>query len=657
MTCSVRRVLSYMLLVAISFFAFFEAERAVALLQPANQGVGPLKPTESNVVPIADLPFKLDLNSPLLLHTPLADQVTNSIPIDRIRCERLGGGGGTNYCCRVYDINNPIKSSIFIKHAKSKSSSGFGEVELPPRRLYNEFEGINAFARYSPKLVPRTFAYDDREHVMVAEFLAGYKPLSDLFVNGRISIDAAKFIGTMMGRNHARTHHLAVPYLTRQRYAQFFNCKDHLQLWDAQLFEPALEGLHRLIENNNNSSSSTQSSSSTGDNSGHNPMSPMDLLAALETSTSTTLLADATAAEEGQQTSYGGGGVFSRAINQLREVYLHHSDTLIHSDLHANNILYTESSADSSSLEDLQLKVVDFERSYYGPAGLDLGIFVFNYIWYYLAHSNRTTRQTLLNQVLYLFDAYRVAFKTQMSGMLKISRGKAVTVVGSDEEAASLVAQSLASASSSSSSSTAREAAGEAPAAAVDKEATEVAGEVTTAVVAVPSKRVNPDLVFTHDPFDVDIDVVVNEIVVEAMGFAAIYAYFMAFVKPNVCELDLSQVPGYSWGDAAGRADSVKRRLLFLIFDILTCYNNYKESKQHKEARADTDTDSNTRNDNDTAGQQFKSKGGAAQATATTKAESVAAKGGFPFSSEGIRELLQKDDILLATDHKTEFWF
>ena len=49
-----------------------------------------------------------------------------------------------------------------------------------------------------------------------------------------------------------------------------------------------------------------------------------------------------------------------------------------------------------------------------GPAGLDLGIFLANFLWYYAGHSEPSRRRGAVSGVMAVIDSYRSAFRVQL---------------------------------------------------------------------------------------------------------------------------------------------------------------------------------------------------------------------------------------------------
>ena len=63
--------------------------------------------------------------------------------------------------------------------------------------------------------------------------------------------------------------------------------------------------------------------------------------------------------------------------------------------------------------------VVDFEKCFYGPCGLDLGLFLSNYLYYYAAHPYPMNRRSLSGGVAAVLESYRSAFIIQALGAAK----------------------------------------------------------------------------------------------------------------------------------------------------------------------------------------------------------------------------------------------
>lgn len=87
---------------------------------------------------------------------------------------------------------------------------------------------------------------------------------------------------------------------------------------------------------------------------------------------------------------------------------------LVHGDLNCNNVLIQQTNNEDKE----GFKVVDFEKCFYGPCGLDLGLFLSNYLWYYAVHANPSVRRSLVSGVSAVIEAYKSAFIVQLLGVL-----------------------------------------------------------------------------------------------------------------------------------------------------------------------------------------------------------------------------------------------
>jgi 5-methylthioribose kinase len=134
-------------------------------------------------------------NKYIPLKTSIFGKETNLDDLDIIELE----GGVTNYCYKCYNKKIPTKA-VFIKHAKPETR-GFGNLPLSTERLFYEFEGMKSFAKYTADLVPKSYLFDEEEKYLVNEYLDAFQPFQNLFVNGNIGIDSARFIGKIFHLN------------------------------------------------------------------------------------------------------------------------------------------------------------------------------------------------------------------------------------------------------------------------------------------------------------------------------------------------------------------------------------------------------------------------------------------------------------------------
>eukprot|EP01038_Epipyxis_sp_PR26KG_P004850 gene4850-6797_t len=458
-------------------------------------------------------------------------------------------GGVTNYCFRCYDPLNP-QNSIFIKHARALTR-GFENKnmwELSPKRLFYEYEGMKSFAKYTPQLVPMTYDYDSNENCIMYQYLDGYKPLVNLFVNGDMDRDYTVFLGTLMGRNHAKTFHTILPQSQHQKYISKFTNNEHFELWISGLFNPTYKLLDNLSNGLDRNGNKIENSDENNNNS--------DLLS---------ITADEFL------TKLNKNNIFTKALHKLEYIYLHKKQTLIHADLHANNILYKQNDDnydDDDNQTKINLKVIDFEKCCYGPAGLDLGLYITNYLWYYVAHSNNNARKNILSQLLALLEAYKSAFRIQLTGAMRLN-----------------------------------------------------------------TKTMTKDELHNYNE-SLNVEQVINDILIDSFGFAAMFAFFLTVTIPDVVVLDLKNVPGYDWGDKEGRKHFVRRRMIRIIkdlFEITLANDTFPSSLNTIPDQPRSINDPEPIYDN--------------------KKESIF------ITSALIENILKKDNYELLHDHYTEHWF
>eukprot|EP01031_Cornospumella_fuschlensis_P034602 gene34603-41900_t len=302
-------------------------------------------------------------------------------------------GGITNYCYRCQlDQSGPV---VFVKHARNYTKE-FEGAPLSERRLRYDYLGMQSFAKYTPHLVPRVYLYDEEHSMLVMEYLEDFEPITSLFASQQLPMEAARSLGTLMGRNHAKTHRLCLPVEQRDKYLRLFGNTEHRFLWRQRRSLPALQLLQALLAEQPDS----------------------ELAQPGEGASAERLLAREAAA-------LFRGDELLRILEGLLRKQETSQDTLVHGDLSLSNILHQRMSPSPSSPaggEEVALKVVDFERCCYGSAGQELGVFLSSYLFFLLAHSQPAARRRLQTQALLVLDAYRAAFRLQMLGALRALR-------------------------------------------------------------------------------------------------------------------------------------------------------------------------------------------------------------------------------------------
>lgn len=315
--------------------------------------------------------------------------------------------GKISYKC--FSAMDPSKAVLVKYHVNTK-------VDCASSPLQSESVGIQSFARYTPKLIPKFYLYNDTyepsSSYLVTEYLHGFRPLQDLFINGDMDIDAATFIGTVMGRNHAKTFHLTISNEQRVRYEKHFTNEQQLRDWDNDVFVNTL----RLLSGESGREDEDHYTDSLPTD---HCFSPLQYLETLR---------NGDGSDDGDG-SGSGGDVFIRAVTLLRGIHQSNKQTLVHGGLHSRNILFAPADGHGDSngngndndntadTEALRLRLVNFEGCSFGSAGLDLGIFLASYMWYYVAHSDRPARRCLQQGMQVLVEAYKAAFRVQMNSL------------------------------------------------------------------------------------------------------------------------------------------------------------------------------------------------------------------------------------------------
>jgi len=354
--------------------------------------------------------------------------------------------GNTNYCFKVVsgESKEPL---LFLKHAKETTRRGGAELSVS--RMKIEFLGMSTYSNVAPSgVVPKIRAYDSVNNVLAIDYIGEeYKTLQLLLECGEVDVDVPRVVGTIMGRSHARSHEMLVPIEKIARYKSEFANPEALELWRKHLFAPTL-----------------------------------DLLTSGVPSSALGLVSEDPSKQANLKT----------AVSRLQDIYLDKKEVLVHADLHAENILVN---TDDELPIDQRCKVVDFERCMFGPAGLDLGMFLASYLVYYVAHSNLAVRRTLRDGILSVFESYQLSFRVQ--------------------------AKSMAS--------------------------------------ATPPRG--------------DVEMGLAQVFCDAVGFMAIYPFFLLVSKPEINFLSLEQVPGYRWGDVQGREQFVRQRHLNALQNSLLFFH------------------------------------------------------------------------------------
>ena len=285
----------------------------------------------------------------------------SSSPVENIACERIG----IDNSFKCYDRSNPSKA-LFIKKTTERSTTAV--------------TGLSLFSRYVPNMTPSFYHLDQKENYMLTEFLEGYEMLRDGIIRGCIDADTVRQIGTVMGRNHARSHSSLNNATLTKQYMHLFNKQEVYEEYNEKWL--GVEIGHAIQRE---------------------------------------LLLEIVEEEEDV-------GMIKEAIEALRSMMLEKKESLVHANLNCGNIMVSTGEIDASSGRDSILKVVDFEKFSYGPTGIDLGVYLCNHYWYYAAHTSGSSRRNLKSATKSVLDAYKSAFYVQANNALRQKDLKDVSV-------------------------------------------------------------------------------------------------------------------------------------------------------------------------------------------------------------------------------------
>lgn len=191
--------------------------------------------------------------------------------------------------------------------------------------------------QYMPEAVPQVILVQRDLGLLVSEYLEGYTSLAHYLAKGEVGSNRVpQVIGTLMGRLHAGS-------LGVSSFLERFPNAGHIDFWDRCFFPPlhdALKDPHQFCTKPH--------------------------------------LADLVESVNRPEAWTGGGGSgetllpLSSAVTAVHGLYAFKKQALVHADLHCNNILLRNYGED--------IKVIDAEKFYYGPCGIDVGQSLANYV-------------------------------------------------------------------------------------------------------------------------------------------------------------------------------------------------------------------------------------------------------------------------------------
>ena len=293
---------------------------------------------------------------------------------DDIVCECVQGNVvRVNECFKCYDKSD-LSRMIFLKR------TGIGIPNADGRNCPSIEEiGMKIFSKYTTSMSPTVYHYDSKDNFIICEWLEGYHTMRDNFVGGSIDADMARQIGTVMGRNHARSHTAFNNHSIIQEYVRTFHNHEFYRWGSSNLFRHLEEKFERWRKED-----ITQNDSI--------------LMVLYEHELDRDVF---------------------EALKILHSIFLDKKESLVHCDLTCNNIMVSQNGDDTSN-SDSSVKVVDFERFSFGPTGMDLGIYISNHILYYAAHTSTIARRNILSSMKAVIEAYKSAFLVQARYMISV---------------------------------------------------------------------------------------------------------------------------------------------------------------------------------------------------------------------------------------------
>lgn len=294
--------------------------------------------------------------------------------------------GGLSQCFRCHVRGEGV---LFLKQAEQAT-------------LRCEYEGMAAFAKHNPQLMPRLLGITADHTLMAAEYIAGYER-ADVLLAGHHAGELSVTVAQLMGQSHART--LSGRGRDEQTTTLFSNA-EACAAWDRELFEPTLSRLRDLLPRGG---AAERQEGVRERVCGEQTLRAHD---------ERVVWAYDQSPEEVLQAMAGSGGGLLEAVLELRTLALTHCTTssstssLLHGYALPRSLLYDPAALQQQG--QLRLKVVGFGGCRRGPAGLDLGLFVSGLLQHLLAASRPAVRASLQKALFDALDAYRTSFADQL---------------------------------------------------------------------------------------------------------------------------------------------------------------------------------------------------------------------------------------------------
>jgi len=280
--------------------------------------------------------------------TQVASQLQVRLPVEffkSIEVSSIKNKRGT-FNIKCYDEINPNKAFY------TKIYSDLKLIDF-------EVRGYELFSKYTPKMSPQLVYKDKSSNFIITDVLDGYESIRKYIIDGNMNADVSRQIGTVMGRNHARSHYKCINSTLYETYHSIFGVQPSYLARGEELFGSTLQYLSEVKGEEEDSNDISWIPEPLKKN-----ISQLDRLI--------------------------------RILQNLHDTYKSKKECLIHGNLLSANVLINsdlEFNSEEEDLRDSSVKVVNFEHFSLGPAGVDLGVFLLSHMWYYAVHTNLSHRR------------------------------------------------------------------------------------------------------------------------------------------------------------------------------------------------------------------------------------------------------------------------
>ncbi|XP_061167799.1 LOW QUALITY PROTEIN: methylthioribose kinase-like [Saccostrea echinata] len=255
------------------------------------------------------------------------DQLKSFSGPDTIELTSAGDGN-------LNDVIRAKKSgqSIIFKRAPPYIKCLGPEYPLEPSRGQTEYDALCVFSELALASVPRPYFYDHESRTICMEDLVTYKDFRKQLISGICCMEAVEKLARDIGKVHNQTHVAKISERSFSEYKSKFQDTELVKLTEQYIFTKPFD---KFDSTNKLSDDITSSLSQLYDN-------PRVLDVA----------------------------------NDMKHIFLTKKECLVHGDLHTGSVMVN--GADT--------KIIDLEFAYIGPAALDIGLLLANYIFSYYGH-------------------------------------------------------------------------------------------------------------------------------------------------------------------------------------------------------------------------------------------------------------------------------